>query len=402
MPIVLCSALFTAALASSAPRTWRDDTGKFELEAELVSASEDAVTLRRADGREVVVPRDRLSRADQAFLRKAAARPDAEPARGDQKAAEAERFGSQRGSARAADDLVQMAEDFFADLRTRERTTAIGLLTADAQKLAAEGKSPLLGLPTPDKRRTAIRVRPPEIDRSTAAVPVYVQVNRQATPTKLHFRQEEEAWRVFAISALLAGGEKTIDFEVEPGAEGEADPIVALLGKPMPLAGLSMDGRRFDIRQLRGKVVLVDFWATWCGPCRGEMPNIAENYAKYRERGFEVVAVSLDRDMQSLQEFVGEQRPPWVVLADRHPQNEVSMSAHYGVRSIPAFALVGPDGTVVDAHCRGDRLGPAIEKALARVGAGTSNWQANAAKAAGTPRSTRLVDDSASGGPTKS
>ena len=106
------------------------------------------------------------------------------------------------------------------------------------------------------------------------------------------------------MSATYPGGEKSINFEAEAAAEGEGDPLEALVGKPFQFSGVTVDGQPLDLSRYQGKVVLIDFWATWCGPCREEMPNIFANYQQHYKDGFEVIAVSVDQDLEALSEFV--------------------------------------------------------------------------------------------------
>lgn len=135
-----------------------------------------------------------------------------------------------------------------------------------------------------------------------------------------------------------------------------------LVGNEMALQGISADGASFDLSDLKGKVVLVDFWATWCGPCIREMPNILKNHKKYHDQGFEVVAVSVDRNIGALEKYITANNPPWIVLADRHPKNPASMSDFYGISAIPTTILVGADGKVISLNCRGARLGKELAK----------------------------------------
>ena len=145
-----------------------------------------------------------------------------------------------------------------------------------------------------------------------------------------------------------------------------AGPLDQLVGRRIELSGLTLDGKRVDLQDFEGKVVLIDFWATWCGPCIKEMPNIAENYRKYHSSGFEVIAVSLDQDMGRLSQFVKSEKTPWTVLADQHPSNSRSIASRFGIATIPAFILVGEDGTVIDVNCRGERLGQRLAGILGR------------------------------------
>lgn len=140
-----------------------------------------------------------------------------------------------------------------------------------------------------------------------------------------------------------------------------------LVGNEMQLEGKTLDGKALDWAGLRGKVVLIDFWATWCGPCRAEVPNIKENYKKYHEKGFEVVGISLDQMASSqLAEFVKKEEVPWIICRDA--DSPKSMAEYYGIMGIPAMILVGRDGKVVTLNARGPALGPAVEKALAAAG----------------------------------
>jgi thiol-disulfide isomerase/thioredoxin len=136
-----------------------------------------------------------------------------------------------------------------------------------------------------------------------------------------------------------------------------------LVGNPMRLEGKTLDGMNLDWKKYRGKVVLVDFWATWCGPCMAEVRNIKENYQKYHGKGFEVVGISLDQmNSQQLAAFVQKEAVPWTICRDADsPQR---MAEYYGVSSIPNMILVGRDGKVVSLRVRGASLGSEVEKAL--------------------------------------
>jgi thiol-disulfide isomerase/thioredoxin len=125
-------------------------------------------------------------------------------------------------------------------------------------------------------------------------------------------------------------------------------------GKTMDLAGLTVAGDEFDWDAYRGKVVLVDFWATWCGPCRAALPGLLEVYAEYREQGFEVVGVSVDRDADALAEFVEQQQIPWPNIAD--VSGEMANSEKYQIRAIPATFLVGADGKIIATGLHGAAL----------------------------------------------
>jgi thiol-disulfide isomerase/thioredoxin len=90
--------------------------------------------------------------------------------------------------------------------------------------------------------------------------------------------------------------------------------LLELPGKPMEIKGALLDGSPFDQATFAGKVVLVDFWATWCGPCVAEIPNMLEQYEKYHDKGFEVVGISLDEDKAEVEKFVADNKIPWPIL----------------------------------------------------------------------------------------
>ncbi len=142
---------------------------------------------------------------------------------------------------------------------------------------------------------------------------------------------------------------------------------LGLIGKPLKLEGTLLGGGAFDFSKYKGKVVLVDFWATWCPPCREELPNVKENYEKYRDKGFEVVGVSLDKDAGDLEEFIKKQKLPW---ANLFPDKEEErfwnhpLVDKFGIEGIPFTMLVNREGKVIALNVRGDALGKELEKLL--------------------------------------
>jgi thiol-disulfide isomerase/thioredoxin len=135
------------------------------------------------------------------------------------------------------------------------------------------------------------------------------------------------------------------------------------VGDKMEIAFTDLKGKEVDLSKMTDKVVLVDFWATWCGPCVAEMPNVIAAYDKYKERGFEVVGISLDEDKASVEKFIEEKKMPWSQYFDgKGWGNEIAQ--RFGISGIPATFLVGKDGKIVASNLRGPALEEAIEKAL--------------------------------------
>lgn len=140
-----------------------------------------------------------------------------------------------------------------------------------------------------------------------------------------------------------------------------------LLDNPMELSGVQVDGTPLDWESYRGKVVLVDFWATWCGPCRAELPNVKEMYAAYHDKGFDVVGVSLDTSLEKVEEFVEAQEIPWANLYgedEEHDGWDHPMATYYGISGIPTAILVDQQGRAVDLNARGVRLRDELQRLL--------------------------------------
>jgi thiol-disulfide isomerase/thioredoxin len=153
-----------------------------------------------------------------------------------------------------------------------------------------------------------------------------------------------------------------------------------LLSRPLDIAFTAVDGRPVDLAALRGKVVLVDFWATWCGPCIAELPNLKRVYADYHARGFEVVGIALENARLApddtaeqtaaklaaarakLTDFTAREDMPWPQYFDgKWWQNEIS--TRYSIRAIPAMFLLDQQGKVVTTNARG----PGLEREVKRL-----------------------------------
>ncbi len=131
-------------------------------------------------------------------------------------------------------------------------------------------------------------------------------------------------------------------------------------GDPVPDFNVKrLDGETISLKDLRGKVVLLDFWATWCPPCRPEIPRIREAYQKYHGRGFEVIGISLDKSRKKLEKFIKDKKIIWPQVFDGKGWR-TALAKLYGVHSIPRPILLDRETLVYTPNARGKKLDRAL------------------------------------------
>lgn len=138
------------------------------------------------------------------------------------------------------------------------------------------------------------------------------------------------------------------------------------IGQPAPEIALpNPEGEIVKLSSMRGKYVLVDFWAKWCGPCRQENPNVVRAYQKYKDKGFTVFGVSLDRNREDWLQAIAQDNLTWTHVSDlKYWQSEAAKT--YNITGIPFSVLLDPNGVIIAKNLRG----PALDKKLAEIFAG--------------------------------
>ncbi len=191
-----------------------------------------------------------------------------------------------------------------------------------------------------------------EPDSEWAGTLVYNYIN---IFEKIHPERIEDEWQSLTVSPSASVREQALARVRYYG----------LIKKPIDIKFTAVDGREVDLAKLRGKVVLVDFWATWCQPCVNELPNVKKAYEAYHDKGFEIIGISLDQEggRQKLIDFTKSHGMPWPQYFDgRWWKNEIS--TRYAIQAIPAMFLLDQNGMVVSTNARGERLEAEIRRLL--------------------------------------
>jgi thiol-disulfide isomerase/thioredoxin/outer membrane lipoprotein-sorting protein len=135
---------------------------------------------------------------------------------------------------------------------------------------------------------------------------------------------------------------------------------------PPTLETTDTQGNALKLEEFKGKVVLLDFWATWCGPCKEELPHVKAAYEKYHDKGFEIVGISFDEERKELDDFTVENGMTWRQVFDGK-MFDSEANRDFKVKAIPFTLLIGRDGKIAAVNPRTLFLEPAIEKALAQT-----------------------------------
>jgi thiol-disulfide isomerase/thioredoxin len=323
-----------------------------------------------------------------------ATRPPLPPAEWNQKKPTDEEFAAFRKKmGEAAGVAADKAKEFqvrFKDHKQAEQAKAIQReMLSSAVQLGADNRreelAALGGEPEGNRAGAAPEAGPFEQKMQAAVVKarklqdqgmeaVLDEFEKSVRELQKEFPKRPEIFGSLMEIAQLRGGEKakTVAEEIIASADAPEelkDMAKALkqkfdrVGRAFELKFKAIDGREVDIAALKGKVVLVDFWATWCGPCVAELPNVLAAYEKLNPKGFEIVGISFDDDEDKLKDFAKRKKMPWVQFFDGQGwQNKYAKE--FGITGIPSMWLVDKKGNLRDLEARAN-LTEKVEKLLA-------------------------------------
>jgi peroxiredoxin len=157
---------------------------------------------------------------------------------------------------------------------------------------------------------------------------------------------------------------KNIDEDIAAIEQQAATDKLLAIGQPFPaFSEKDLSGQPLALADFKGKIVLIDFWATWCGPCVAELPNVIAAYEKFHSKGFEVVGISLDKSRDALTDFIKENKMPWAQYFDGLGWDS-KLGQQYGIQSIPATFLLDGEGKIIAKNLSGSDLDSKLAELL--------------------------------------
>jgi thiol-disulfide isomerase/thioredoxin len=251
-------------------------------------------------------------------------------------------------------NLVQVAVLKFGITNQTERLAALEANRAKDPSLSEDERFEL-------RMRAVDAAAANKKDQGMAAV--FAELEKGARELQKEFPKRPEVYGMLLEVAFNSEPEKLRALAKEITDSPAPDPVKAqaktlldrleAVGKPVDIKFTAVDGREVDVSKMPGKVVLVDFWATWCGPCVAELPNVKAAYDKLHAKGFEIVGISFDDDKDKLTAFVSEKQMAWPQYFDGKGWGN-KFGQQFGVQMIPAMWLVDKKGNLRDIQAGGD------------------------------------------------
>lgn len=206
----------------------------------------------------------------------------------------------------------------------------------------------------------------PDIDGYRMVFDVLVRAGLYEELLKIFKAAEQQHPDEQPILARLAYIYKKLgDTELAEIYERKSDPKYELWGKLVPnFSATDLDGNPISLQQYRGKVVLLDFWGVWCGPCIAEMPNLKRVYATYKDQGFDIIGVSLDDEESELRDYLKENDIQWRQICSGERWEDDPLAQQYKITGVPEPWLIDRDGKLISHKARGEDLEPLVVESL--------------------------------------
>ena len=258
----------------------------------------------------------------------------------------------------ASKDLDALAEKYASDARPEIAQIAVGHSLMEKSQTLRDADA--------EKAQEVADAAVAFLERFGANKATFSTVSRIASSLGYSSHNEIAAVAHERLASILEKSEDSVIAKRSSKLIGAARRI-RLLGNEMMLSGVTADGNAFHWESYRGKVVLVDYWASWCGPCIGEIPNMKKNLERFGDKGFAIVGINMDDTRAAFEKCVENQEITWVNIVSEEEGKrgwDAPMADYYGVSGIPTAILIDQKGKVVSLQARGGELDKQLESLL--------------------------------------